>query len=417
MVHKNKTTSGGHRAGLWLGAPALAALRALKAVTPLTPLAAVTTLGALAALAAGSGCSRGDQAGAQTQGGAEMSEVPRNVRVMTLEPTTLEEYLVISGPSSPLDGTDLSAEESGHVAAIPRDKGAEVKGGEVLIQLDRRLLKAEMEAAQAERELARYNADRTRELFEANSVSRLEMMDAETQARRAEAAAEAAEIRFDRAAIGAPFDGVVVDRYVELGQLVSPGMPVARIVNPYVLTLEGALTEQEVRRIHEGERATVRFDGVEAPVEGCVHWVAFEADPMTGKFKVEIRIDNPDLRLRPGVIGRARVLKQTYEDVLAIPRDAVLLQAGQPTAFVVENDHAYRRELELGASQGLMVVVEQGLRAGERVVVRGHRELREGSAVLVQQVAESPDGTIAADPEVVSQARALSDENADREDR
>jgi membrane fusion protein (multidrug efflux system) len=303
-----------------------------------------------------------------------------------------------------LRGTDLSAEEGGTVAEIPCDKGARIKKGDTLLLLDRRLLEAEMHSALANLDLATYNADRMRQLFEANSVSQIELLDAQTRESQARAAADAARIRYDRAAISAPFDGLVA-----LGQLVAPGMPVARIVDPYVLKLEGSVTEQEVRSIYQGETATVWFEGVEEPVEGRVHVVGFEANPATGKFPVEIRVSNPDLRVRPGVVGRGRVLKTTHEGVLAVPRDAVLLVGGAPVAYVVEGDRARRRDLTLGASQGLMVIVEQGLATGERLVVRGQRELRDGTLVAVQEVATSPDGTMPGDPQVVTQTQALTD--------
>jgi len=364
------------------------------------------------------GCSRDDQAGAQeggTPGGAPSkgratpaAEVPRNVRVLTLAPTELEEYLIISGSAAPLRGTDLSAEEGGHVAEIRHEKGARVRKGDALILLDRRLLEAEMRSAEAALALASYNGERIRQLFDANSVSQIELLDAETRERQAQAAADAARIRYERAAITAPFDGLVADRFVELGQLVAPGTPVGRIIDPYVLKLEGSVTEQEVRRIYQGETAFVSFEGVPEPVEGRVHFIGFEADRATGKFAVEVRVSNPDLAIRPGVIGRARVLKMTHADVLAVPRDAVQLIGGLPVVYVVEGDRARRRDLTLGASQGLMVIVEQGLAIGERLVVRGQRELHDGTLVNVQEVATSPDGTKSGDPGVVTQTQAVS---------
>ncbi len=396
------------------------------------PALAAAFLPVLLLAAALGGCSRGDQAEAQGDGaagaaaggaagkgraGAAMAEVPRNVRVLTLAPTELEEYLIISGPAAPLRGTDLSAEEGGQVAEIRHDKGARVRKGDTLILLDRRLLEAEMHSAEAAVALASYNADRTRQLFEANSISQIELLDAETRERQAQAAADAARIRFERAAITAPFEGLVADRFVELGQLVAPGTRVGRIVDPYVLKLEGSVTEQEVRRIYQGETAVVSFEGVPEPVEGRVHFIGFEANPTTGKFAVEIRVNNPDLAVRPGVVGRARVLKTTHTDVLAVPRDAVQLTGGLPIAYVVEGDRARRRDLTLGASQGLMVIVEQGLAIGERLVVRGQRELRDGSLVNVQEVATSPDGTMPGDPEVVTQGQAVSNGRLGAADR
>lgn len=234
----------------------------------------------------------------------EMGEVPRNVRVVTVEPIDLDEYLMISGTAAPLHGTDLASEESGRVAAVPNDKGSRVRRGSVLVELDRRLLAAELQSAKASRDLSAFNSDRVHQLYESESVSEIEMLEAKTQLEQVDALAKIARLRYERAAISAPFEGIVTNRYVELGQLVGPGTPIARVVNPFTLKLEGAITEREVPFVREGSPVIVSFDGVGDQVEGFVHWVSFEADPQTGKFPVEIRIENLDLKFRPGVVAR-----------------------------------------------------------------------------------------------------------------
>ncbi|MCK4305882.1 MAG: efflux RND transporter periplasmic adaptor subunit [Candidatus Eisenbacteria sp.] len=352
------------------------------------------------------GCGKGESADAVS---AESAEVPRNVRVLNISPTDLEEYLTISGPAYPLRGTDVSAEESGRVDAIPHDKGSLVRAGNALIVLDRRLLEAQMNSANASRDLQAYNEDRTRRLLESNSVSRIEMLQAETQLKAAEAAARQAAIRYERAVIKAPFDGMVTDRFVEPGQLVTPGMPVARIIDPYVLKLKGTVTERDIAHVVKGKPASVAFDGVAGVAEGRVHWVGFEADPLTGKFQVEVRIENKDLKLHPGVIGRARILKARHEDAITIPRDAIVLRAGGPVVYVADGSVARQRPVRLGADQGLMVVVESGLELGDLLIVRGQRDIHDGSAILVQEKAVAADGSLPADPSVVTQAHTVSE--------
>jgi membrane fusion protein (multidrug efflux system) len=368
-------------------------------------LAAIALGCILCATAGMTGCGRGEQAGAA---GTEATEVPRNVRVLTVSTTDLAEYLTISGPAYPLRGTDLSAEESGQVDALPNDKGSIVREGAQLVVLDRSMLASQLNSANAARDLYAYNEDRTRQLFEANSVSGLEMLQAETELKGAAATARQMAIRYERAAIKAPFDGVVTDRYVELGQLVSPGMRVARIIDPYVLKLEGTVTEREVASVTEGKPAKVAFDGIPGTVDAHVHWVGFEADPLTGKFPVELRIENADLKLRPGVIGRARILKARHEDVITIPRDAVVQRSGGAVVFIAEGGAAHQRPVKLGADQGLMVIVKGGLSPGDRLVVRGQRDIHDGSAILVQEEASAADGSTAADPHEVTQAQTVS---------
>jgi len=332
---------------------------------------------------------------------ASSPEVPRNVRVLKLAPQEFVEFFEVSGPVAPVRGTDLSAQESGVVQGLPAAKGSTVAAGDPLVVVDRDILAAEHEAAQAGLKAEAYNVDKVRRLHEAGKVSRIEMLAAEASFANAEARTRIASNRFERAVVSAPFDGVVADRYVELGQLVSPGLPVIRVIDPYSLKLEAYLTESEVAWVRVGAAADVALAGSQEPAAGTVTWVGFEADRLTGKFKVEIELPNPLLALRSGVIGRARLHKDTTTRALTIPRDAIVPGRIGPTAYVVDGDRAAQRPLTLGAGQGLMVRVTGGLNFGDRLVVRGQRDLHDGSLVRVTETADSADGAAAGDPAVV----------------
>ncbi len=342
------------------------------------------------------GCARQGETAADTS----PEEPPINVRVLHTSRGELVEFLEITGRLDAVQGTDLSTEETGVVESVPHDKGDAVAEGDVLVALDRDLLEAEKRRADADRTLAEYNEDRTRNLFDAKSVSGQEMLVAATQLAKAEATAAEAALRFERAAIKAPYAGVVADRYVEVGQLVTAGTPVARIVDPYTLKLTGAVTETQVRQLEVGAPVTLRLDGVAAAVTGVVHWIGFEAHPRNGKFPVEIHVANEDLSLRPGVVGRARVRTARHRDVVVIPRDAVLSDEDGQHLMVVRDGESVATPvpITLGPDQGALVVIESGLDAGARVIVRGQRDVSTGSRVAIQEETSEPDGSIPTDP-------------------
>ena len=336
----------------------------------------------------------------------EAQETARNVRVMPLATAPVTEFLEIAGPVQPVRATDVSAEEAGTVQTIDSDKGSRVTDGGALLTLDRRLLAAELAAAEARLKLQEYNFDKTDQLYQAGKISRLEMLQAEAEFAQAQALRDMARTRHDRSRIKAPFAGIVADRYVEPGQLVAPGMPVARVIDPYVLKLEGSLTEAEVVWVREGMTAAVVLEGVGETAAGEVAWVGFEASPRNGKFPVEIHLDNRDLKYRAGVIGRARLAKRTTDSLVVIPRGAVLPSGGIDHVFVVEGDRAVKRLVVLGPSQGLMVAVRRGLDPGELLVVRGQRELRDGSLVDITERVAYGDGSGERDPGEIKAASA-----------
>ena len=325
-------------------------------------------------------------------------EKPRNVRILELGSETIAEFFEISGPVAPVRGTDLSAQESGPVVALPVDKGQAVGKGKTVLVIERDILKSELIAAEASFALEDYNLDKVKQLHKAGKVSRIELLTAESNHARTDSRVRVLRERYERAGIKAPFDGVLVDRYVELGQLVIPGQRVARILDPYTLKLETYLTDSQVQWVGVGDKATIKMGESRERAHGMVSWVGFEADRMTGKFKVEIEIPNPDLKFHSGVIGRARLEKNLVSDVVAIPRDAILPGRVGPIAYVVEGDRAVLHRLELGEDQGVMVVVRGGLEPGDLLVVRGHRDLRDGSLVSVTEKASARDGSTNDDP-------------------
>lgn len=357
----------------------------------------------LAGLAA---CAGGD---ASTEASADPTptERPHNVRVLEVAPTDLIETFYLSGRLEATRATDVSTQESGVVGSLPVPKGEVLKRGRVIVALDRDMLEAEMNSAAAAATLREYNEERTRRLFEANSVSKQEMLRVYTELQQAKENARMATLRYERAAIKAPFDGVLVERYVELGELVDPGQRVARVVDPFTLEMHTSVTEREVGFLAEGAPALVTVDGLDAMIQARVSYVALEADPMNGKFSVEIEVDNPDLRLRAGVVARARVLKQVHRETLTVPRDAVVRTVDGESVFVVRDDRAVATPVRLGARQGMMVVVESGVQAGDRLVVRGQRQIQDGTRVAVQEVATARDGSLPSDPAEVREEGSL----------
>lgn len=342
--------------------------------------------------------------------GCQKEELPaaeessRNVRTLTLAPETLEEFFEISGPVSPVRGTDISAEESGPVIRLDAVKGQTVEAGQALLEQDRDIIKAEMESSKVALDHQEYNLDKVQQLFDAGKVSRIELLTAQTAYQNAKAMADISARRYARALVSSPFAGVVSNRYVELGQMVMPGQPVFRVIDPYTLKLEGYLTASQIGYAQTGVSAEVRLGLAHETATGTVTWVGLEADRATGKFKVEIEIPNPELKLHSGVIGRARLGKNITHDIVSIPRDAVVEGRHGPEAFVAIDGRARRVAIELGPDQGTMVAVVSGLKAGDELVVRGHRELVEGSLLNITETASAPDGSVASDPGLVQTA-------------
>ncbi|MBO8140699.1 MAG: efflux RND transporter periplasmic adaptor subunit [Firmicutes bacterium] len=198
---------------------------------------------------------------------------------------------------------------------------------------------------------------------------------ARAQVEQAEAAVRLAEQQLADATIRAPFSGLLASRPAQVGAMVSAGTPVAVIVDIDRVLIEAGLSEREVNRVRVGQPVQVRVDALGGgSVTGTVTAVAPVAGNTAGVFPVRFAVENPDHRLKPGMVARVEVELEREAPAPVVPRSAVVYRGGRPVVFVVEESNggeavARERPVTVGAEADNVVAVTSGLRAGERVIV------------------------------------------------
>jgi len=310
-----------------------------------------------------------------------------NVSVHVLRPDTLVQRTMLPVSALAWQEVTLSFQEGGVVEEIFKDLSDEVAAGESLARLDADLLEAASVEAEAGLAFQRYNHERAAQLHGDGSIPERELRAAEYELKRAEAHFRTTAKRLENAVLRAPFAGRVASRTVEVGQLVQPGVPVFDLVQTGRLKLQAWAPENQIIDFVEGNGVEVYFDAYPGETfAGKVGRIGPAAETSRRVFPLEIHLDNPDGRLRPGMVGRMRAVRRVYEGVVVVPREAVQERESGPAVFVVEDDQARLRAVRLGASEGELFIVVQGLDFGERIVVKGGRDLIDGDRVRVTEV-------------------------------
>lgn len=321
----------------------------------------------------------------------------RPVAVAAVERGALEALVEAVGEARPVRDAGLSAEGVGRVEWIA-EEGARLRAGEVVARLSADRSGAASEAAearraQAEAELAQRLRDleRAERLLAAGVASRQEAEAARTAAEAAEAAAAAARAAAREAAsadadrtVRAPFDGVLLEKRVERGEVVAPGAPVARFGDISVLEVAAFVGEADAVRIREDARAVVRFDA--RPDEahaGSVHRIDRALAPGARTAEAVVRLANPDGRLPAGLLARVRITAERHAEALSIPLEALRTGPDGDAVWTAEAGRARRRAVRTGLRGAEAVEVLEGLAAGESVVVRGGEEIAEGDLLEV----------------------------------
>jgi len=279
----------------------------------------------------------------------------------------------------------VAAEVPGRVERICAEEGSTCSVGAALAVLNTDLLQAELDRDQARAELAAARLKRVSNLHAEGAATDEALDQARADLGVAKAVVARSRAMFERATISAPIAGVVNDITVEEGEYVQPGTPVAEIVDVDTLKVVVHVPEKDVQffRTRSAAEVLAEVKGEVHTISGTITYISELADDLTRSTRLEITADNSDRLLRSGRIVRARLTRRVLKDVVMIPLSAVVpLEAGK-VVYVVNDEKAQRREVELGLIRGHTVQVRNGLEAGELLIVEGHRFVAPGQPVNI----------------------------------
>ncbi|MFE8599596.1 efflux RND transporter periplasmic adaptor subunit [Archangium violaceum] len=358
-----------------------------------TPTFKVLVAGGLV-LTLGAGCGSRVDAAQGKPGAQQASAQEPAVKADTVEvgEAKVPRFLTLTGSLSAYEDSDVAAGAAGKVTSVHVERGSVVKKGDVLVKLDARTAAASLEEARAQmalvksqQALADADCERNQKLFEGGTVSTADHDRAQAQCRNAaaQAAATAArlsllEINAADATIRAPFDGVVLERVVSVGEYVRQDSKVVTLVALDPLRLELTVPESSASFIRKDQE--VEFTLTAAP--NVVHKtkVSFVGAGLrrgTRDLVVEALVPNKDRALLPGQFATAKV--QLGEQQLpVVPRSAVVEDGPRHKVFVVSDGRLEERVVQVSESAADSLGVMAGVRVGERVVAVARDELRDG---------------------------------------
>jgi RND family efflux transporter MFP subunit len=312
------------------------------------------------------------------------------VETITLRPDGFDDFIRISGSVEAIDDAVISAEVGAQVLSIV-DRGTVLKRGDVIAELDKRMLRANLDAAEASYEFADETVNRLEPLFEDEVVSVQDFRAARTERDAAKAQLDQARKALQDATIRAPFDGRVEQRLINSGELISPGMPVVRLVNGSRVRLTSGVPERYSSEITVGSTALIDMAAYgRGQIEDEISFAGNTINPDLRTYQVEIELDNPDAFLKPDMVVNLRLKRRTIEDALIIPRTAIIRDEEHLNVFVAkpqENGNGYKQaelvRIETGTASGAVVEVSEGLAPGDEVVVAGMSNISVGDRLNI----------------------------------
>lgn len=311
---------------------------------------------------------------------SERSEL-MSVSVTSSQSQSLTREISVSARTEPDREIELKAETRGRVVDIGADRGAQIQQGQTLARLDMRDRLASLDETEAlirQRELEFAAA---RRLQTEQFISEAELAAAEALLVSARAAKQRIELDIERTNISAPFDSIVADRFVEIGDYVDTGDSIARLVDIDPLIVVGYVNERDISALEVGNTGTARVLNGKG-TSGVVRYIAPVADDATRSFRVELAIANPGRRL---AVGTSAELILGAEEITAHDVPAALLAlADDGTVGVKAVDESnrvkfYPVELAGSSSNGMLIT---GLPSQVRLIVVGQGFVTDGQSVI-----------------------------------
>ena len=334
-----------------------------------------------------SGCGKHDKAKAakKEDGKAETAKAEGATIKVVASPVKAVPFEDWGNYSADLRGSEdatLTAPPQGGRVTSVTEVGRSVQAGQALCDIESTRYQAMLLQAKSAVEVAKGESDRQKVNVEKGYVGKAVLDQAELDYQQARVAMLQAQRAYEDSRCQAPFSGMMVSRLIERFQTVAPGSPTVRLAATSRLEAVVSIPESEAGDFREGQEAV--FSLVQDTIHGFSGKLksidrAVEARNRTVMARIEI--PNSGNVLRPGMVGKTRILRKKYDKAIVIPSNAVLrLQAGT-TAVIVKDGKALQVPVQLGPALGDNVVVVSGIKEGDLLITVGAFQVATGTKV------------------------------------
>ena len=332
-----------------------------------------------------------DRIAAEKKGAAATERAPINVVLLDVVPTTIQDRINLPGVFEPWEKLNLLSKIHGTVVKVEVDAGDRVEKGQVIARIDPDDYRIALDGARATFELATANYERLAALFEQGIIPRAQIDNLEAQVKTSKAALENAELMLSRCTIRSPVSGVVRHLDATVGLLLNVSDPVAEILQVDRVKAVVGIPESDVALVRDIKEVRLTIQALDnKEIVGRNHFLASSPENGARLYRLELAVDNKDNLILPGMFFRARIVKQTITDAVAVPLFSVIKRDDQQFVFVEEDGVARKSPVELGIMENWRVQVTRGLSPGSRVVVEGHRDIDNGSRLNTVRVLSDP---------------------------
>ena len=326
---------------------------------------------------------------------SESTELAVPVSIENVKKSSISQYINTTGTAKAIYESALTSEVTGKynlqtnpATGKPFKLGDKVKEGQVIIRFeDEEYVNGlAIDAKKLNLEISENEYEKQKSLYEKGGVTLRELRNSEVSKTNAQYDFESAEIRLAKMNIIAPFSGVIVELpYYTKGTRVTSGQPMVSLMSYDKMYIDINLPEKSISEVKLGHEALItNYTIAEDTLVGTVSELSPMISSETRTFSGKLLINNPDLKLRPGMFVKADIITAKKDSVIVIPKNIILSGNRGKYVFVVErNSAADDRQIVTGIENKDFVEVVEGLKVNDRLIIKGFETLRDNSKVKI----------------------------------
>ncbi|HID69378.1 MAG TPA: efflux RND transporter periplasmic adaptor subunit, partial [Desulfobacterales bacterium] len=316
---------------------------------------------------------------------------PVNVVTLALTPTSIYDRINLPGFIEPWTSLQLLAKSRGTVTEVFLREGSRVKQGDIIAKIEDDDYRIARDRSSAAYTLAKAEYDRDKKLYAKGMIPIADLDAKKTRMETAKADLEDAQLQYSRCTIIAPMDGVIRTLNAKVGLLLSVADPIAEILKIDQLKAVIGIPESDVNAVRklDSVELTIQALGNEK-ITGHIHFLSPSPETIARIYNLEVKIDNSDGRIFPGMFVRADIVKNTMDNSIVVPFYSVISRNDEQFVFVEKDGTAEKRNVSLGIMEKWMVEITEGLQPGDRLIIEGHRDVENMQKIKVVKAVNSP---------------------------
>ena len=304
----------------------------------------------------------------------------KTVEILPLKLKRFDHYIDVQGKVDADENVSLNAEMPGTVSKIFVHEGDAVKNGEVLAELDLKVIQQGIAQLKTQLDLATTMYEKQKNLWDQKVGTEIQFLTAKNQKETLEKNMSTLQQQLKMSKIISPINGVVDAVDIKIGQATMPGMPAIRVVNMSNLKVKGEVSESYASKIKNGNEVVVIFPDVMDTLKTKIAYAAKVISPLNRTFTVTMNL-NSKKEYHPNMVAIIKIVSYSNPKAIVVPMNTIQRAKEGDFIFIADGNRAKKAKVKIGKTYNGMSEIIEGLKEGDKLIAKGFQELNEGEKV------------------------------------